>query len=247
MVNEEGQGSQEKTSKPNVRVIAPIEGPEKKAQMAPMSFSATPSRMCAFHRTIPAIYICAKCSKPLCMSCAVSYGHLYLCPQCYPPPQPARIEQERREQPKPPMESILGLFGGLMILVGFFMPWATSGYVSPRYEDRYEPVISGFTIVGDYPEVTVVFIMGFLIIVVELLLIVLITSPMMAKNPPIGIRLLPMFLGFVAYVVLAEVVLRAETLMENIHIGWFACLFGASIVLFGGAIKIWNHYKGSYD
>jgi hypothetical protein len=243
MTNEEGKATEDRTSKPKVRVIAPIEGLETKARMAPTRISATPSRTCAYHQNIPAVYICAKCSKPLCMSCALPYGNLFLCPQCYQPPQPTQTTQERKEPSKPPLESILGLFGGIIILIGFFMPWATSEYISPGYGDN-ESVISGFRIATDYPEVSIVFIMGCLIVVVELLLIVLITSPMMTKTPPIGVRLLPLFLGFVAYVILSEIVIRAESFTANIHIGWFVCVFGASVILLAGAMEIWKHYKG---
>lgn len=243
MTYEEGPSRQASASKPKVRVIAPIEGLETKAQMAPISISAAPSRMCAYHQTIPAVYICAKCSKPLCFNCAVPHGHLYLCPQCYLPERTEQAEPERKEPQKPPLESILGLFGGLMIITGFFMPWATSEYVSPRLDDFDDSIISGFTITGDYPEVSIVLIMAILILVVEFLLLILTTSPMMIKKPPIGVRLLPMFLGCVAYVVLAEIVLRAESLLSNIHVGWFVCVFGASVTLFGGAMDVWKHYQ----
>lgn len=244
MVKGEGQSSQVNSSKPKVRVIAPIEGPGTKTQMAPTSVYYKPSRMCAFHQTIPAVYICAKCSKPLCISCAVPHGHLYLCPQCYQPPTPAPTEQERKEPPKPPMESILGLFGALIILVGFFMPWATSNYISPGNEVRYDTVISGFTIAGDYSEVSIIFIMGCLTIIVEFILIFLVLSSMIVKKPPIGIRLLPMFLGLIAYVVLAEIIIRAESFKNNIHVGWFVCVFGVSIIILTGTVEIWKHYHG---
>jgi hypothetical protein len=244
MTYEEGKTSDNK-AKPKVRVIAPIEGLEKKTKMAPTRISAVPSRTCAYHQNIPAVYICAKCSNPLCMSCALPYGNLFLCPQCYEIPKSAQTGQETKESPKPPLESILGLFGGIIILVGFFMPWVTSEFTSPRGEHYDDAVISGFTIARDYAEVSVVFIMGILIIITELLLMALITSPMMVKEPPIGVRLLPMFLGFVAYVILAEIVLRAESFTASIHIGWFVCVFGASVVLLAGVIDIWKYYKGT--
>lgn len=179
------------------------------------------------------------------MSCALPYGNLFLCPQCYETPKSVQTTQETKESPKPPLESILGLFGGIIILVGFFMPWVTSDFTSPSGEHYDDTVISGFIIARDYAEVSVVFIMGILTIITELLLMALITSPMMVKEPPIGVRLLPMFLGFVAYVILAEIVLRAESFTANIHIGWFACVFGASVVLLAGVIEIWKYYKGT--
>jgi len=246
MADEEGTDGKEGDEKPKVRVIAPIEGLETRAQMAPISITTAISRMCAYHQNIPAVYICAKCQKPMCISCAIPHGHLYLCPQCYQPPQITRIEQQKKEYPKPTLESILGLFGVLIIMVGFFMPWATSEYESPN-GNIDESIISGFTISNDYPEVALIFIMAVLIMIVEFILIYLTTSPMMKQGPPIGARLLPMFLGFVAFVVLVNIVLRAESLTSSIHIGWFVCLFGTSIVLLSGVMEIMKAYKGKAE
>ncbi len=67
---------------PSVRVVTP---------MAP---AAAPVRvpapgMCYYHPTLPAIYVCNRCGRPICRDCAKAYGDLILCPQCYtavPPP-----------------------------------------------------------------------------------------------------------------------------------------------------------------
>lgn len=244
MDSEEGV---EKDTKPKVRVIAPIQGKETKTIMAPAPSVPIRSRRCAFHPGMPAVYICAQCSKSLCISCAVPYGHLFICPQCYQPPPPPIMTttvQEAGEGPKPTLESILGLFGALLIIIGFFMPWAGPEYTSSGLEDHIDDVISGFTIAGDYPETTLVLTIGVLIIIIEFLLLILATSPTMTKAPPIGIRLLPMFLGVVALVVLLEVALRAENMIGNTEVGWFVCLFGAIIILFRGALVIYKHYKG---
>jgi hypothetical protein len=238
------EGGQTNDTKPKVRVIAPIQGVERKVRMAPLH-TAPISRTCAFHRNMPAVYICAQCSKPLCMSCAVPYGHLFICPQCYQPPPPpvmTTTTQEAGEGPLPTMESILGLFGALLLIIGFFMPWATPEYSFIRYEETNDFIVSGFTIAGDYPETTLVLTIGVLIIIIEFLLLILATSPTMAKAPPIGIRLLPMFLGFVALVILLEVVLRAENLLGNLNVGWFVCLIGAVITLLRGVVAIFKHY-----
>lgn len=244
MANEEGKPTQEDTSKPKVRVIAPIEGLRTKPQLAPTKISGVPTRRCAYHPSIPAVYICAQCSRPMCLNCGVPHGYLYLCPQCYQPPQPVQPQPVRKAPQKPSTEFILGLFGSILIIVGFFWPWATSGYISPGnayYNDAY---ISGFTITSDYPELLLVITMGILILIVEFMLLLLITSPTMSTRPPIGVRLLPMFLGFIAYVVLAEIVLRAESLITNIQMGWFICVIGANIVMLRGVIEIMKHYKG---
>ncbi|UCG69547.1 MAG: B-box zinc finger protein [Thermoplasmata archaeon] len=244
MAHGEGTEVKKDSSKPKVRVIAPIEGPEKRAQMAPIKVTESISRMCTYHPNIPAIYICTKCSKSMCISCALPYGHLFLCPQCYTPPKPMEVEKKKTEPKKPPLESIMGLFGALLIIVGFFLPWATSDYQSPDFEEHFDSVISGFTIAGDYPDVSLVFIMAILIVIIEFLLLILSTSPMFTGKPPIGIRLLPMFLCFIVLIVLIEILFRAESLMSNIHVGWFVCLFGAAIILFGTVMEIWKHYKG---
>lgn len=238
MVHEGGKDSLEGESKPRVRVIAPIEGPETKAQMAPMEVSPTTARMCAYHPSLPAVYICANCSKPLCVSCGLPYGQLYLCPQCYQPPpsrQPQLIEGrlEQKKPKKPPMESILGICGGLAIIVGFFMPWAAS-----------EP---GFVIAANYPEGTLVILMGILIVVVEIVLLFLYLYPMIEKKPPIGVRLLSLFLGFLAYIVLIEIVIKAEGLLNNINMGWFVCWIGANIMVAKGVLELWGHYKGDEE
>jgi hypothetical protein len=156
-------------------------------------------------------------------------------------------EPKRQEPQKPPIESILGLFGGILILVGFFMPWVTSEYVSPNNDFNTASVISGFSIAGDYPELALVIIMSILIIIVEFMLLILVSSPTMSRKPPIGIRLLPMFLGFIAYVVLVEIVLKAEGFVSNIHMGWFVCVIGANILMLRGVMEIMEHYKGDEE
>lgn len=244
MADGEGTEGKKDSSSPKVRVIAPIEGPEKKVQMAPIKVTESISRMCAYHPNIPAVYICTKCSKPMCISCALPYGYLYLCPQCYQPPRQKEIETKKTEPKKPPFESILGLFGALIIIVGFFLPWVTSDYQSPNFNGNVDTIISGFTIATDYPDVSLVFILAILIVIIEFLLIILSTSPMMTEKPPIGIRLLPMFLCFIIWIVLAGIAIRAEGFVANIHVGWFVCLLGAGVILFGGLMEVWRHYKG---
>jgi hypothetical protein len=243
MVEGEGTEGTNDSSGPKVRVIAPIEGPEKRTQMAPIKVTESISRMCAYHPNLPAVYICTKCSKPMCMNCALPYGHLFLCPQCYQPPRQMKTEPKKTEPKAPPLESVIGLFGALIVIVGFFLPWVTTNYESPNFNGPTDTVISGFSIASDYPDASVVFILAILIVIIELLLISLTTSPMMTKKPPIGIRLLPMFLCFIIMIVLIGIAIRAETFVANIHVGWFVCLLGAGIVLIGGVMEVWRHYK----
>jgi hypothetical protein len=242
MTNEEGiKGSE--NSKPKVRVIAPIEGIETKAQVAPTQITST-SRACAYHPSISAVYICAQCQNPLCMNCATPYGQLFICSQCYqPPPTPKVSEREAKIPEKPPLESILGLFGGLLIIVGFFLPWATSDFISPTSSDSQE-IFTGFVIVRDYPEVILVLTMGVLILVVEFILIVLATSPNMLTKPPMGVWLVPLFLAFIAFLILIEILIRAESFASNITAGWFVCLIGTFISMWPGVMSMKEFYSG---
>ncbi len=48
----------------------------------------TPARvpspgMCHYHPSIPAVYICNRCGRPICQDDAKMYGGLIVCPQCY--------------------------------------------------------------------------------------------------------------------------------------------------------------------
>jgi hypothetical protein len=245
MADEEGSVEEIDDSKPKVRVIAPIEGLEKRTQLAPFRVTQTQSRMCTYHPQLPAVYICAQCQSSLCVNCAIPYGQLFICSQCYQPPRVTTQPQtEEKEPEKPPFESIIGFFGGLLILIGFFLPWATSDYISPRTQDNYTPYATGFNIALDYPEVILILTMGILIMIVEFLLIILATSPTMVKRPPIGIRLVPMFMAFIAYIILAEIIIRAEGFVDNMHAGWLVCFIGASLTLWRGALDVWKHYKG---
>ena len=244
MSEEEGD-PQKKGLKPKVRVIAPIEGYQDKAQVAPSQVSYSVSRKCAYHPSLPAVYICGQCQRPLCGSCAIPYGQLFICSQCYiPPTQPAVLSRKRKEPEKPPMESILTFFGGLLIFIGFFLPWASQNYIPPSSRD-VDTIITGFEISRDYPEVIIVFTMGILIMVIEFLIIILWTSPTMEKKPPMGIRVISMFLAFICYVVLIGILIRAETFAENIQMGWFMCFIGASICIWQGATILRNQFKGS--
>lgn len=42
--------------------------------------------MCAYHKELPAAFICNRCGKSICSSCAVRYGQTVFCPQCSPFP-----------------------------------------------------------------------------------------------------------------------------------------------------------------
>ncbi len=42
--------------------------------------------MCAYHKELPAAFICNRCGKSICSSCAVRYGQVVFCPQCSPFP-----------------------------------------------------------------------------------------------------------------------------------------------------------------
>jgi hypothetical protein len=244
MASEEGAPQEVEEISPKVRVITPIEGLEAGPAVAPTGPDVTRSNVCAYHPGMPAVYICSQCSKSMCMNCAIPYGQLFLCPQCYIPPQVTAVQHKDPPLSRPARESILELFGGLLIIVGFFLPWATSQYISPGGEVRTNTIISGFVIMSDYPEVALILTMGVLAIIIEFVLIIVATSPTSAAEPPIGVRLVPMFLGLIAYIILAEVALRAESFIANVHVGWFICVFAATLILLGGALQIWRHYKG---
>jgi len=42
--------------------------------------------MCAYHKELPASFICNRCGKSICSSCAIRYGQVVFCPQCSPFP-----------------------------------------------------------------------------------------------------------------------------------------------------------------
>ncbi|UCG69548.1 MAG: B-box zinc finger protein [Thermoplasmata archaeon] len=42
--------------------------------------------MCAYHKELPAGFICNKCGKSICQSCSIRYGQVVFCPQCSPFP-----------------------------------------------------------------------------------------------------------------------------------------------------------------
>lgn len=46
---------------------------------------AAPGR-CSYHSELPAAFICNRCGKSICSSCAVRYGQVVFCPQCSPFP-----------------------------------------------------------------------------------------------------------------------------------------------------------------
>lgn len=243
MASEEGAPKEVEEITPQVRVITPIEGLDAGPGVASTGHFPSRSTVCAFHPNMPAVYICSQCSKSLCINCAVPYGQLFLCPQCYIPPQVTTMEQRDPPMARPTRESIMELFGGLLIIVGFFLPWATSEYISPEGEIRRDTINSGFVIMSDYPEVALILTMGVLVIIIEFVLIIVATSPTSVAEPPIGVRLVPMFLGLIAYIILAEVTLRAESFIANIHVGWFICVFAATLILLGGALQIWSQFK----
>ena len=40
--------------------------------------------MCSYHQELPAAFICNRCGKSICSSCAIRYGQVVFCPQCSP-------------------------------------------------------------------------------------------------------------------------------------------------------------------
>ncbi|MGQ9640130.1 MAG: double zinc ribbon domain-containing protein [Candidatus Bathyarchaeia archaeon] len=38
---------------------------------------------CSYHKDLPAMYICSRCSRQICKACARPYFNMVFCPQCY--------------------------------------------------------------------------------------------------------------------------------------------------------------------
>lgn len=80
---------------PNVRVItSPTAG--QMSTTAPTNQTRTVSMRipsmgnCSYHRELPAMYICSRCSRSICRACARQYLDLTFCPEChgFATPQP---------------------------------------------------------------------------------------------------------------------------------------------------------------
>ncbi|WP_455276556.1 zinc ribbon domain-containing protein [[Eubacterium] cellulosolvens] len=60
---------------PSVRVVSPA---------APSTVvRVPPPGMCYYHPSLPAVYVCSRCGRPICRDDSRAYGDLILCPQCY--------------------------------------------------------------------------------------------------------------------------------------------------------------------
>ena len=72
---------------PNVRVITsptPSQMPTTTTnQTRTVSMRIPPMGNCSYHRELPAMYICNRCSRPICKACARQYLDLTFCPECY--------------------------------------------------------------------------------------------------------------------------------------------------------------------
>jgi hypothetical protein len=73
---------------PNVRVITsptagqvPTTAPTN--QTRTVSMRIPPMGTCSYHRELPAMYICSRCSRSICKSCARQYLDLTFCPECH--------------------------------------------------------------------------------------------------------------------------------------------------------------------
>ena len=40
--------------------------------------------MCFYHQQLPAMYVCSRCGRSICRTCAKNIGGLAFCPHCYP-------------------------------------------------------------------------------------------------------------------------------------------------------------------
>jgi hypothetical protein len=73
---------------PTVKVITPLDLTSPKdfsfdqpAQI--MRPNTERPGMCYYHPDLPAMYVCGRCNRPICINCGKPYGQLILCPQCY--------------------------------------------------------------------------------------------------------------------------------------------------------------------
>ena len=78
--------------------------------------------MCYYHASLPAMYVCNRCGRPICRDCSKPYGDLTLCPQCYtqvpPPTPPPPILLPPPPQPTRPMWGfLLSLVAAILIII----------------------------------------------------------------------------------------------------------------------------------
>ena len=72
---------------PTVKVITPLnlEAPSYDVNQSMQIIRPYTERagMCYYHPDLPAMYICGRCNKSICVNCSRPYGQIILCPQCY--------------------------------------------------------------------------------------------------------------------------------------------------------------------
>src|SRR5512136_26373 len=67
---------------PAVRTITPLAQTPPRLS-PPVARPQTTVGSCFYHPELPALYVCAKCERQICSSCARPYGQIAICPQCY--------------------------------------------------------------------------------------------------------------------------------------------------------------------
>jgi len=73
---------------PAVRVISPTGIPQiqqtpSMPQARAISMRIPSMGTCSYHRELPAMYICSRCSRSICKACGRHYFNMVFCPQCY--------------------------------------------------------------------------------------------------------------------------------------------------------------------
>jgi hypothetical protein len=79
---------------PVVKTITPLAQkapPEERAQFVqttpqfpmPAARTQVTAGSCFYHPELPSTYICARCGRPICLSCTRTYGQLAICTECH--------------------------------------------------------------------------------------------------------------------------------------------------------------------
>ena len=125
---------------------------------------------------------------------------------------------------------IIAMIGGILMIVGVFLPWATASY-TPTYGDKVEETVSGLNLFG-----FLILFMGILVIVLSLL------------KKPVGTivcSVIGLLLSLLPLAVIGWLVSAIETTAESVGstdfgasmgIGIILCFVGSIIGLVGGIV-----------
>ena len=132
--------------------------------------------------------------------------------------------------PQPTLHSFISMLGGLLLVIGFFLPWLTPVDRSSNIPFR----ALGIDLFDAFPELSLAFVLGLLVLVFVFVQLAMESSLKPMENSARPVRILCAIIYVVIFLIMIEVPMRAESFFDLVEFGWTVSLFGSILGLISG-------------